>query len=420
MAWIEIRGLFKIFGPHPKEVMALLEQGHAKEEVLSQSGHTVALQDINLDIEKGETFVVMGLSGSGKSTLVRCLNRLIEPTYGQITVDGDDVLKFSDEQLRQFRRSKMTMVFQRFGLMPHHNVLENVAFGLEIRGVGKEEREEKARHWIEIVGLKGWEESRIGELSGGMQQRVGLARALCNDPEILLMDEPFSALDPLIRREMQLELIDLQGRLNKTIIFITHDLDEALRLGDRIAILKDGQLIQVGTPEEILENPADDYVRDFTRDVNRSRVLTAASAMIEPYSVVKGRSGPRVALEMMRKDNHSSIFVTDYQNRLQGLVTVDDVVEATHNGVKQLIEVELKQVHTCSPDSTLDELIPLLAGMKWPVAVVDSNNSLLGIVPRVAILTALSSQEAVPEDPGNGNAHGENALEQTELVSIKS
>jgi glycine betaine/proline transport system ATP-binding protein len=419
MAWIEIRGLYKIFGPHPKEALSLLRKGHDKNEILDKSAHTVALQNIDLDIEKGETFVVMGLSGSGKSTLVRCLNRLIEPTYGQIRVDGDDVLKYSHEQLRQFRRSKMTMVFQRFGLMPHHNVRENVAFGLEIRGVGKAEREQKALNWIETVGLKGWEESQISELSGGMQQRVGLARALCNDPEVLLMDEPFSALDPLIRREMQHELIDLQGRLNKTIIFITHDLDEALRLGDRIAILKDGRLVQVGTPEEILENPADDYVKDFTRDVNRSRVLTASSAMIEPYSVVKGRSGPRVALEMMRKDNHSSIFVTDYQNRLQGLVTVDDVIEATRKGTKQLLDVELKEVHTCTPESTLDELIPLLAGMKWPVAVVDENNTLLGIVPRVAILTALSGDENSEEATNNGNSNEGNTLQQPEVAWIE-
>jgi len=419
MAWIEIRGLYKIFGPHPKDAKALLKKGQAKEDIFKKSGHTVALNNVNLDIEKGETFVVMGLSGSGKSTLVRCLNRLIEPTSGSIRVDGDDVLEYSDEELRAFRRSKMTMVFQRFGLMPHHNVLENIAFGLEIRGMGKAEREELARRWLETVGLKGRGQSRITELSGGMQQRVGLARALCNDPEILLMDEPFSALDPLIRREMQLELIDLQGRLNKTIIFITHDLDEALRLGDRIAILKDGQLIQVGTPEEILEAPADDYVRDFTRDVNRSRVLTAASAMIEPYSVVKGRSGPRVALEMMRKDNHSSIFVTDYQNRLQGLATVDDLMEASRKGVKQLLDVELKQVHTCRPDSTLDELIPLLAGMKWPVAVVDENQTLLGIVPRVAILTALSSQDMVESPPSNGNSDLENPLEQPEMLAAR-
>jgi len=294
--------------------------------------------------------------------------------------------------LREYRRNTMTMVFQRFGLLPHRTVLENVAFGLEIRGVAKAVREEKAAAWIEKVGLKGYESSRTSQLSGGMQQRVGLARALCNDPEVLLMDEPFSALDPLIRREMQNELIDLEGDLNKTIIFITHDLDEALRLGDRIAILKDGRVVQTGTPEEILENPANEYVQDFTRDVNRSRVLTAANAMVDPYSVVSDRSGPRVALEIMRKEGHSSIFIVDRKGHLKGLLTVDDAMEASKRNIKQLSEVGLMEVYTTNPETTLDELIPILADMKWPVAVLGQEDRLLGIIPRVAILSALSGQ----------------------------
>ena len=340
----------------------------------------------------------MGLSGSGKSTLVRCLNRLIEPTAGEIKIRGEDVLSFSEEELREYRRNTMTMVFQRFGLLPHRTVLENVAFGLEIRGVEKAARDEKAMEWVETVGLKGYENSRTSELSGGMQQRVGLARALCNDPEVLLMDEPFSALDPLIRREMQNELIDLEGDLNKTIIFITHDLDEALRLGDRIAILKDGRVVQTGTPEEILENPANEYVQDFTRDVNRSRVLTAANAMIDPYSVVSDRSGPRVALEIMRKEGHSSVFIVDRKSHLRGLLTVDDAMDASKHNIKLLSEVELKEVYTTSPDTTLDDLIPVLADMKWPVAVVNTENRLLGIIPRVAILSALSGESNGIED----------------------
>jgi len=407
LALIEINNLYKIFGPKPKEILASLKGGKTKKEVLKKTRHTIALHDINLEIEEGETFVVMGLSGSGKSTLVRCLNRLIEPTAGEIKIRGKDVLQFSEEELREYRRNTMTMVFQRFGLLPHRTVLENVAFGLEIRGVDKAAREEKAADWVEKVGLKGYENSRTSELSGGMQQRVGLARALCNDPEVLLMDEPFSALDPLIRREMQNELIDLEGDLNKTIIFITHDLDEALRLGDRIAILKDGKVVQIGTPEEILENPANEYVQDFTRDVNRSRVLTAANAMVDPYTVVSDRSGPRVALEIMRKEGHSSVFIVDRKSRLRGLLTVDDAMEASKRNIKQLSEVGLKEVYTTSPATTLDELIPILADMKWPVAVLSQENRLLGIIPRVAILSALS-----------GQANGNNGSSPEDLVQI--
>lgn len=397
MAFIEIRDLYKIFGPKPLEVIKVLEKGGTKTGILQRSKHTVALQNVSLSIEKGETFVIMGLSGSGKSTLVRCLNRLIEPTAGKIWVDGKNILAFDDRELQDFRRHKMNMVFQRFGLLPHRTVLENVAFGLEICGIDSDERLTKATEWIETVGLKGWEESSPAELSGGMQQRVGLARALCSDPEILLMDEPFSALDPLIRRQMQNELIDLAARINKTIIFITHDLDEALRLGDRIAILKDGRLVQVGTPEDILLDPANDYVAEFTRDVNLSRILTAGAAMITPYAIVSDRNGPRVAMEAMRKDNHSSVFVVNRQNQLQGLVTIDQAVAASKQNVKLLSEIELQEVNTTDPETPLEDLFPMLADMKWPVAVINEKNTLLGIVPRVAILEALSRQNSVEE-----------------------
>jgi len=397
LAFIEVRDLYKIFGSKPLGVVRELEKGGTKTDILQKSRHTVALQNVSLEIEKGETFVIMGLSGSGKSTFVRCLNRLIEPTSGKIWVDGKNVLAFDDDELRDFRRHKMNMVFQRFGLLPHRTVIENVSFGLEICGMGSEERLAEAKRWIEIVGLKGWEESYPDELSGGMQQRVGLARALCSDPEILLMDEPFSALDPLIRRQMQNELIDLADKIKKTIIFITHDLDEALRLGDRIAILKDGRLVQVGTPEDILLDPATQYVVDFTQDVNLSRVLTAGTAMITPYAIVSGRNGPRVAIEVMRKDNHSSVFVVNRQNQLQGLITIDQAIEASKTGVKLLSEIDMKEVNTTDPETPLEELFPMLADMKWPVAVVNETNNLLGIVPRVAILEALSRENSAAE-----------------------
>jgi len=276
---IEISGLYKVFGPKPKSVIERVKQGDSKDQVLAETGHTVGLKEINLKIKQGEIFVIMGLSGSGKSTLIRHFNRLIDPTEGQILVEGTDVMQLSQKELEDFRRHKMSMVFQRFGLLPHRKVIDNVAYGLEIQGIDKAQRMDKANQWLETVGLKGYENQYPSQLSGGQQQRVGLARALCTDAEILLMDEAFSALDPLIRSEMQDQLIELQEKLHKTIIFITHDLDEALRLGDRIAILKDGELVQQGTPDEILLHPADDYVEAFVKDVNRARALTVETVM---------------------------------------------------------------------------------------------------------------------------------------------
>ena len=276
---IRAEALYKVFGNAPRSVMPLVRDGRSKEDILAETGHTVGLRNISLEIEKGSIFVVMGLSGSGKSTLIRHFNRLIDPTEGAIHVDGTDVMKLSRKELEEFRRRHMSMVFQRFGLMPHRTVLENVAYGLTVQKAPRAVRAEKAREWVRTVGLEGYENHYPAQLSGGEQQRVGLARALCTDPEILLMDEAFSALDPLIRAGMQDQLIALQRRLHKTIVFITHDLDEALRLGDKIAILKDGELSQVGRPREILLDPADDYVAAFVRNVNRARVLTVDTVM---------------------------------------------------------------------------------------------------------------------------------------------
>ena len=400
MALIEIRGLTKVFGPRPQEVMALIRQGLTKEQVMAQTGHTVGLLDVSLSIEAGEVFVIMGLSGSGKSTLVRCLNRLIEPTAGRVLLEGQNLLDLDAAGLRQLRQKRMAMVFQRFGLMPHRTVLENVAFGLEVQGVPRAEREERAWQWIKTVGLAGWERSYPSQLSGGMQQRVGIARALCNDPDILLMDEPFSALDPLIRREMQSELLELQTRLHKTIVFITHDLDEALRLGDRIAIMRDGQVVQVGTSEEILTRPADAYVAEFTRDVNRSRVLTARSVMQMPRVAILGRDGPRGALKLMEEQGLSSVFVTDREHRFVGLVTADAAIAAAQQGETNLRNLMTSDVPTTPPDALLEELIPVAAANRWPIAVLDADRRLLGIIPRVAVLAGLAGRvqpEARPQ-----------------------
>jgi glycine betaine/proline transport system ATP-binding protein len=280
-ATVSCRDVWKIYGPKAERIVGTPDADLPRGELLEKTGCVAAVRDVSFDVATGEVFVVMGLSGSGKSTLVRMLNRLHDPTTGQVLIDGENILSLDDQRLRDLRRTKISMVFQHFGLLPHRLILDNVAFGLEIQGVGKDEREAKANQVLEIVGLGGWGRSYPDELSGGMQQRVGLARALCTDPEIMLFDEPFSALDPLIRRDMQDEVIRLQREVRKTMVFITHDLAEALKLGDRIAIMKDGKFVQVGTPEEVVAHPADDYVADFTRDVPRAHVLTARAIMRE-------------------------------------------------------------------------------------------------------------------------------------------
>ena len=279
MSKIEIKNIYKIFGDDPDSVMDMVKNGSTKDEVLEQTGHTVGLDNVSLNIEEGETFVCMGLSGSGKSTLIRHLNRLIDPTAGEILIDGENVMSFNPEQLIDFRRHKMSMVFQRFGLFPHKTVMQNVGYGLEMQGKSEDERDKIAMEKIEAVGLNGFENQFPNQLSGGMQQRVGLARALATNSDIMLMDEAFSALDPLIRSDMQKQLIDLQSELKKTIVFITHDLDESLRLGDHIGILNAGKLVQVGTPVDIIMNPADDYVKAFVKDVNRAKVIKAKIIM---------------------------------------------------------------------------------------------------------------------------------------------
>jgi glycine betaine/proline transport system ATP-binding protein len=271
MSLIEIKNVYKIFGKAPHQALKKVREGVDKDQLLRDSGHNIGVCDLSLDIEAGEIFVIMGLSGSGKSTLVRHLNRLIDPTAGSIVVDGQNIMEFDKKELREFRRRTVSMVFQKFGLLPHENILQNVAYGLKVRGMTKVERNKVAQNWVERVGLKGYERSFPRELSGGMQQRVGLARALATNPRVLLMDEPFSALDPLIRREMQDVLIELQKDVHKTIVFITHDLDEALRIGDRIAILKDGKLVQCGDPQTIVNHPADNYVEAFVRDVRQKQ-----------------------------------------------------------------------------------------------------------------------------------------------------
>ncbi|MCF6092911.1 glycine betaine/L-proline ABC transporter ATP-binding protein [Microaerobacter geothermalis] len=388
MPKIVVNNLTKIFGPQPKKGIDLLKKGWNKNRIFEETGLTVGVNQVSFEIEPGEIFVIMGLSGSGKSTLVRLLNRLIEPTEGEVLVDGTNLVQLNQEQLRQVRRKKMSMVFQKFALFPHRTVLQNVEYGLEVQGIPKSERQEKARISLELVGLKGWENSYPDQLSGGMQQRVGLARGLANDPDILLMDEAFSALDPLIRKDMQDELMELQGKMQKTIVFITHDLDEALRIGDRIALMKDGSVVQIGTPEEIMTNPANDYVERFIEDVDVSKVLTASHVMRRPETIGIDR-GPRVALQLMKDNGVSNLFVVDKSKKLLGAITADHASEATKSGGR-LMDYMIKDVPTVSPDTLLYELFDVVSRSQIPVAVVDDAGRLKGVIIRGAVLGALA------------------------------
>lgn len=339
----------------------------------------------------GEIFVIMGLSGSGKSTLVRLLNRLIEPTSGEVHIDGKDVVSMSKEELRNVRRNKISMVFQKFALFPHRSVLENAEYGLEIQGVDKADRTKKATEALELVGLKGYTHQYPSQLSGGMQQRVGLARALANDPDILLMDEAFSALDPLIRKDMQDELLELQSSMEKTIVFITHDLDEALRIGDRIALMKDGNIVQIGTPEEILMSPSNDYVARFVEDVDLSKVLTAGHVM-KRAETVQVEKGARVALKLMRDLGISSIYVVDKQQRLLGAITAQDASKAADDN--QAMEPYIdKDITTVTSETLLTDLFEKVSTAIIPVAVIDDKKRLKGIVVRGAVIGALSGNE---------------------------
>ena len=393
MVKLEVKNLYKVFGPNPKRVLKAIKNGASKDQLLKDTGHGIGVRDASFEVLEGEVFVIMGLSGSGKSTLVRCINRLIEPTSGDIILDGQSVTKSDSKELLEIRRKKIGMVFQNFALLPHRTIKENVAFGLEIQAKSIEERDKKAIDALEMVGLKGYEDMYPSQLSGGMQQRVGLARALATDPDILLMNEEFSVLDPLSRKEMQSELMTLQSRMHKTIIFITPDLDEALRIGDRIAIMKDGEIMQIGTPEEILTDPADDYVKEFVQDVNRAKVVTASSIMKNPDTIISSKDGARVAVRRMRSAGISSIFVLDRQRKLKGIISIEDamkLVKAESNDIDSIID---KDVYTVSPDTSIEELLPLAVNTKYPIVVADDDGVLQGIIVRVSVLSGILGEE---------------------------
>ena len=390
---IEVRGLTKIFGKRVNRAKEMLKAGKTKPEILKATGATVGVDRADFSIKTGEIFVIMGLSGSGKSTTLRMLNRLIEPTDGQVLIDGDDIAKLDKQALREVRRQKLSMVFQGFALLPNRTVLQNAAFGLEIQGMEKDEREMKSNKALDLVGLNGFADQYPDQLSGGMQQRVGLARALASDAEILLMDEAFSALDPLNRRDMQDELLDLQEDMQKTIVFISHDLNEALRIGDHIMIMKDGEIVQIGTPEEILSQPADDYVEKFIEGVDRSQVYTAANVMIRANTVNIDRDGPRLAARRMRDNEISSLYVVDTKRKLVGILDADDVRSAIDAGQKDLRSIVKSDVPTTKMDTPLADLLDAVSTTPVPFAVVDDHDRLRGIIIRGAVLGALSGQE---------------------------
>lgn len=395
MSKVKVEHLTKIFGKKKQQALAMVKEQRSKNEILEKTGATVGVYDVNFEVNEGEIFVIMGLSGSGKSTLIRLLNRLIEPSGGDIYIDGVDVAKMSKEELREVRRHKINMVFQSFGLFPHRTILENTEYGLEVRGVSKEERTAKAEKALENSGLLSFKDQYPDQLSGGMQQRVGLARALANDPEILLMDEAFSALDPLIRREMQDELLELQANVQKTIIFITHDLNEALRIGDRIALMKDGQIMQIGTGEDILTNPANQYVRDFVEDVDRSKVLTAQNIMVPALTTNIEIDGPSVALNRMRKEEVSMLLAVDKRRHLKGSLTAESAREARKNNLtlKEVIDKNVKKIDN---DMLVTDIFNLIYDSPTPLAVVE-NDRLIGVVIRGSVIEALAETDSAAQ-----------------------
>ncbi|ARV45533.1 glycine/proline betaine ABC transporter ATP-binding protein OpuAA [Bacillus inaquosorum] len=406
---IKVEKVSKIFGKQTKKAVQMLANGKTKKEILKATGSTVGVNQADFDVYDGEIFVIMGLSGSGKSTLVRMLNRLIEPTAGNIYIDGDMITNMSKDQLREVRRKKISMVFQKFALFPHRTILENTEYGLELQGVDKQERQQKALESLKLVGLEGFEHQYPDQLSGGMQQRVGLARALTNDPDILLMDEAFSALDPLIRKDMQDELLDLHDNVGKTIIFITHDLDEALRIGDRIVLMKDGNIVQIGTPEEILMNPSNEYVEKFVEDVDLSKVLTAGHIM-KRAETVRIDKGPRVALTLMKNLGISSIYAVDKQKKLLGVIYASDAKKAAESDLS-LQDILNTEFTTVPEDTYLTEIFDVVSDANIPIAVVDEKQRMKGIVVKGALIGALAGN--------NEYINAEGTDEQTQDPSVQ-
>lgn len=390
---VKVKNVTKIFGKQISLAKKLLREGKSKAEILSQTGCTVGVNQASFAVNEGELFVIMGLSGSGKSTIIRMINRLINSTDGDIEIDEQGVMGLSKEELRRLRQDKIGMVFQNFALFPHKSVLQNAAYGLELKKFPLDVRNRKAHEALTLVGLTGYDDQYPDQLSGGMQQRVGLARALANDAEILLMDEAFSALDPLYRKEMQDLLLQIQEKMHKTIIFIGHDLNEALKLGDRIMIMRDGHIEQIDNPEDILTHPANDYVERFIEGVDRTKVLTASSVMTQAQVVNIGKAGPRVALRRMRANDISSIYVVDNDNKFVGFADAHDVSDLIKKGSEDLKSVLRTDVPKTSVDMPINALINDISKAAIPYVVLDDDDHLLGIILRSSVLAAIAGEE---------------------------
>lgn len=385
----EARNVVKIYGKNKAEATKMMTEGLDKDEVYRKTGAAIALWDVSFKVRRKEIFVIIGLSGSGKSTIIRCFNQLLKPTSGTILFEGQNVEKLKGKELLSLRRDKVSMVFQNFGLLTHRSVIDNVAYGLEVRGIPKSERFEKAQDFIKMVGLEGWEDKPIATLSGGMKQRVGIARALVNSPDMLLMDEPFSALDPLVRREMQFELLSIQRKLEKTIIFITHDINEAFKLGDRVAIMHNGRIIQSGTPEEMSTNPADDYVRNFIEGADMSMVLRVKHVMFRPQCIVRENVSPANAVMEMRENQVSSAYAVGDDMKFMGVVTLDDAIRARQEKLP-LFSVLTKNIPVTGEEVLLKDIIQKAADARFPIAVVGDRGKLKGIVSRASVLSSLA------------------------------
>ena len=385
---LSVRDLTMMFGRKKQQAAQMLADNKSKDEILKETGVTVAVDNISFDVERGKIHTLIGLSGSGKSTVVRCLNLLLTPTRGRIFFEGKDIQTFRAQQLREYRRKNVSMVFQSFGLLTHRNVLDNVAYGLEVRGVKKKDRVEKAMEMIEMVNLKGWESKSVNDLSGGMRQRVGIARALANDPDILLMDEPFSALDPLVRQDMQFELLSIQDKLNKTVIFITHDINEAFKLGNMVSIMRDGRIIQTDTPEEMTINPADDYVSEFINSADKAQVYQVKSFMQIPSCLVRLQEGANTALTLMRSNNVSSAYVVDNKMNFVGVLPLDAAFRV-RAGELPFKEALVMDVPTTTEETQISELIPVASESRFPIAVLNEEGKFAGIISKAAILTSL-------------------------------
>ena len=386
---LRVENLSKLYGIDKYHATALMKEGKDKAEILKRTNVNVALNNVSLEIPKEKIVTIIGLSGSGKSTLIRCFNRLNTETTGAIFFGDKNLKELSKKELMEFRRNKVSMVFQSFALLSNRNVMQNVAYGLEVKGMGKAERETKAKEYLTLVGLEGYENSEITQLSGGMKQRVGIARALCNESEIILMDEPFSALDPLVKSDLQFELLQIQRKLNKTIIFITHDIDEAFKLGDYVAIMKDGEIIQYDTPENMSLNPKTDYVRSFIENADKAKILTVKNIMIKPDALIKQTDSVEYAIHVMKKKAFSTVYVINNKLEYKGIVAIKDAIRAKEENLT-IKEILNTTEPTVKSSTLISDILSLASESNYPLAVVDENNLLEGIVTKSSVLSTLS------------------------------